>query len=127
MLGIAAVLFVSSAWAMIFTAMTAARSSGWSYTYDYPAGVVSHVAPSCGFSMEIFPVSYIDQNGQLATAWKTEVRNCYGGTTPAIEFEQFPRTDAVRFRFHYTELKVSNLNLSPDSALKRLGFRLAVI
>ena len=45
----------------------------------------------------------------------------------AIEFEQFPRTDAVRFRFHYTELKVTNLNLSPDSALKRLGFRLAVI
>jgi len=90
MLSIAVVLFVSSAWAMIFTAMTAARSSGWSYTYDYPAGAVSHVAPGCGFSMEIFPVSYIDQNGQLVTAWETEVRNCYGGTTRLSSLSNSP-------------------------------------
>jgi curved DNA-binding protein CbpA len=81
LLGLGAMLFVSSAWAVIFTAMTAAHSGGYNYTYDASAPSVAGGAPSCGFSMELFPVTYVDDRGRATTSWGTEVRNCYGGST----------------------------------------------
>jgi hypothetical protein len=78
---IAALIFVSSAWALIFTAMTAAHSAGSSYSYDGPVSALSAAAPGCGFSMEIFPVSSRDQHGRATTAWEPEIKNCYGGST----------------------------------------------
>lgn len=81
LLAIGVLMFVSSAWAVIFTAMTAAHSEGFIYGSDSSSGVVSQAAPSCGFSMEIFPVSFRDECGHVDTAWVTEVRNCYGGPT----------------------------------------------
>ena len=81
LLGLGAMLFVSSAWAVIFTAMTAAHSGGYSYAYDSSAPSVAGGAPSCGFSMEMFPVTYVDDRGRATTSWGTEVRNCYGGST----------------------------------------------
>ena len=81
LLGLGAMLFVSSAWAVIFTAMTAAHSGGYSYAYDSSAPSVAGGATSCGFSMEIFPVTYVDDRGRATTSWGTEVRNCYGGST----------------------------------------------
>jgi len=82
LLGLSAVLFVSSAWAVIFTAMNAAHSGGLNYAYDTsaPTGMVSS-SPSCGFSMEIYPVSYVDEQGRVKTEWGTDVHNCYGGST----------------------------------------------
>jgi hypothetical protein len=68
LLGLGAMLFVSSAWAVIFTAMTSAPS--------FAGG-----ASTCGYSMEMFPVTYVDDRGRATTAWGTEVRNCYGGST----------------------------------------------
>jgi hypothetical protein len=74
-------LFVSSAWAVIFTAMTAAHSGGYDYAYDSSTPSVAGSAPSCGFSMEMFPVTFVDDRGHSTTSWGTEVRNCYGGST----------------------------------------------
>lgn len=81
LLGLGAMLFVSSAWAVIFTAMTAAHSGGYNYAYDTAAPSVAGGAPSCGYSMEMFPVTYVDDRGRATTSWGTEVRNCYGGST----------------------------------------------
>jgi curved DNA-binding protein CbpA len=82
LLGLFAVLFVSSAWAVIFTAMNAAHSGGLNYAYDTsaPSGMVSS-SPSCGYSMEIYPVSYVDEHGRAKTEWGTDAHNCYGGST----------------------------------------------
>ena len=99
-LALGTLIFVSSAWAMIFTAMTAAHSGEAIYSYDSPISAASNAVPSCGFSMEIFPVSYRDQQGRIATAWETEVRNCYGGSTRLSSLiNSSPRT---RFAFDPT-------------------------
>jgi DnaJ domain len=81
LLGVFAMLFVSSAWAVIFTAMTAAHSGGYHYAFDSSAPSLAGGAPSCGFSMEMFPVTYVDEHGRATTTWGTDVRNCYGGST----------------------------------------------
>jgi hypothetical protein len=70
LLAIGALMFVSSAWAVIFTAMTAAHSAGSSYSYDGPVTGLSGGSPGCGFSMEIFPVAYVDERGHKTTAWE---------------------------------------------------------
>jgi hypothetical protein len=80
LLTVLAMLFVSSAWAVIFTAMTAAHSAGPGYGLDGAAPALAGGSSSCGFSMEMFPVNYVDQRGHLQTAWETEVHNCYGGS-----------------------------------------------
>jgi len=95
LLAVGALMFVSSAWAVIFTAMTAAHSAGLSYSYDGPVSGLSGGAPRCGFPMEIFPVSYVDERGHRTTAWETEVRNCYGGNTRLSSMPHFSR--APRF------------------------------
>jgi len=80
-----AVLFVSSAWAIIFTAMTVAHSAGSGYVYDgiAPSLAASSASASvsCGFSMEMFPVTIIDEHGKSQTAWEADVHNCYGGSS----------------------------------------------
>lgn len=82
LLGLFATLFVSSAWAVIFTAMTVAHSSGPVYAYEGSTPIVSGgSSSSCGYSMEIYPVSYVDQHGRVKTEWGTDVHNCYGGST----------------------------------------------
>ena len=81
LLTVLAMLFVSSAWAVIFTAMTAAHSGGSGYVYDAAGGTFTGASSDCGYSMEMFPVYYRDQQGRLQTSWETEVHNCYGGAT----------------------------------------------
>ena len=76
-----AMVFVSSAWAVIFTAMTAAHSGGYSYAYDRSAPSLTGGSSSCGFSMEMFPVTYLDEQGRAKTTWEADVHNCYGGST----------------------------------------------
>jgi curved DNA-binding protein CbpA len=76
-----AFVFVSSAWAAIFTAITAAHHSGSLQSLDAPRSFGAETSASCGFSMEIFPVSYTDEHGHQTTGWETDVRNCWGGST----------------------------------------------
>lgn len=76
-----AFLFVSSAWAVIFTAMTSMRYSASSRSLDVPRSFGAETSESCGFSMEIIPVTYTDERGHRSTAWETDVRNCWGGST----------------------------------------------
>jgi len=97
LLTLVAVLFVSSAWAVIFTAMTVAHSGGMGYIYDAAAPALSGASADCSFSMEIFPVDYVDQRGRLQTGWETEVRNCYGGATRLSNLPQPHQFRAARF------------------------------
>jgi curved DNA-binding protein CbpA len=76
-----AFLFVSSAWAVIFTTMTSVRYSASSRTLDAPRSFSADTSEGCGFSMEIVPVTYTDERGHRSTAWETDVRNCWGGST----------------------------------------------
>lgn len=92
-----AMLFVSSAWAVIFTAMTAAHSAGPSYVYDAATSALTGGSSSCGFSMEMFPVNYRDRQGRLQTAWETEVHNCYGGSTRLMSLPSLPQARTARF------------------------------
>jgi curved DNA-binding protein CbpA len=92
-----AMLFVSSAWAVIFTAMTAAHSAGPSHIFSGPSRSFAEATPSCSFSMEMFPVTYKDQRGRLTTAWETEVRNCYGGAAHMSSLPDLRQSRAVEF------------------------------
>lgn len=76
-----AFVFVSSAWAVIFTAMTSVRYSASSRSLDAPSSLGANTPESCGFSMEMIPVTYTDERGHRSMAWETEVRNCWGGST----------------------------------------------
>jgi len=97
LLTVFAMLFVSSAWAVIFAAMTAAHSAGPGYVYDAAAPAFNGTSSNCGFSMEMFPVNYVDQRGRVQTAWETEVHNCYGGGTRLTSLPRLRQPDASRF------------------------------
>lgn len=76
-----AFVFVSSAWAVIFVGMRSARYSMADYVFDAPSSFSAGVSQGCPISMEMFPVTYTDERGRLSTAWETDVRNCWGGST----------------------------------------------
>jgi DnaJ domain len=97
LLTVFAMLFVSSAWAVIFAAMTAAHSGGLGYVYDAAAPILNGESSDCGFSMEMYPVNYVDQRGRVQTAWETEVHNCYGGGTRFSTLPQLTQRRATRF------------------------------
>jgi curved DNA-binding protein CbpA len=80
LLGLFGLMFVSSAWAMIFTALTVAHSGGLGELYSWSSPSSTGASADCSFSMEMFPVTYIDERGHRATAWEAEAHNCYGGT-----------------------------------------------
>ncbi|HEY4900734.1 MAG TPA: hypothetical protein VIH91_07950 [Terriglobales bacterium] len=88
-----AVVFVSSAWAVIYTAISSARASALDYGFDTPSSFSADTSQGCAFSMEMFPVSYIDEHGRRSTAWETDVRNCWGGLTrvSSLPSPQVPR------------------------------------
>ena len=92
-----AVLFVSSAWVAIFTAMTVAHSAGARFAYDFSAPVVAESTTSCGYTMEMFPVNYKDQHGRVATGWATDIHNCWGGSTRITNMPQTWQPRAGRF------------------------------
>jgi molecular chaperone DnaJ len=76
-----ALLFVSTAWTVIFAAMTAAHSSGGGFFAESSTSSVAEAPVDCSFSMEMFPVSYLDARGRVKTGWETVVHNCWGGST----------------------------------------------
>jgi hypothetical protein len=80
LMALGAFVLVSSAWAVIFTVMTSAHSSASIYNADAPSPFTADASQGCRISMEMFPVSYTDEHGRPATAWDTEVRNCWGGS-----------------------------------------------
>ncbi len=79
-----AMVFVSSAWMVIFTVMTAAHSGGLTYAFDSSSPSVTGGASTCGFSMEMFPVTYTDAHGRANTTWGADVHNCYGGSARIV-------------------------------------------
>jgi curved DNA-binding protein CbpA len=81
LLSVFAFVFVSSAWAVIFAAMNSNHFSVADSGFDTPASFNVEASQNCAFSMEMFPVSYTDEHGRRSTAWETNVRNCWGGST----------------------------------------------
>ena len=77
-LSVFALLFITSAWAVIFSAMTAAHSAGASFVYEGTIPSRASGSSTCSFSMEMFPVSYLDERGMTQTDWEADVYNCYG-------------------------------------------------
>ena len=81
-LSIFAFVFVFTAWAVIFAAMRTARYSTSDDAFDVPSSSFNaNVSQSCSISMEMFPGTYTDERGRQSTAWETDVRNCWGGST----------------------------------------------
>jgi DnaJ-class molecular chaperone len=74
-------LFVSTAWTVIFAAMTSAHSGSNGYWFPDSSPVRTSASLECGYSMEMFPVTFTDQHGRRFTVWETDVRNCWGGPT----------------------------------------------
>ena len=81
-------LFVSSAWTVIFAGMTSAHSGSSGYSFAASPTLTTSVSFDCGYSMQMFPVTFTDQRGRHFTVWETDVRNCWGGSrvsgTPTI-------------------------------------------
>jgi curved DNA-binding protein CbpA len=75
------VLFVSTAWTVIFAAMTSAHSGSSGFSLGATSPITSSASLDCGYSMEMFPVTFTDPHGKRFTVWETDVRNCWGGST----------------------------------------------
>jgi curved DNA-binding protein CbpA len=73
-------LFVSTAWTVIFAAMTSAHSGSSGFSLGEASPITTSASLDCGYSMEMFPVSFTDQYGRRFTVWETEVHNCWGGS-----------------------------------------------
>jgi len=97
-------VFVSTAWAAIFTALTAAHSAGSGYLLDSARTAMAGGSGSCGYSMEIIPMNYVDDHGRTETGWVTKVSNCYGGSAQvsnlpaASQPRAFGTWDDLQFR-----------------------------
>jgi curved DNA-binding protein CbpA len=74
-------LFVSAAWTVIFAAMTSAHSGSTGYSFAEASQITTASSLDCGYSMEMFPVTFTDDHGRRFTVWETDVRNCWGGST----------------------------------------------
>ncbi|HKD83863.1 MAG TPA: J domain-containing protein [Terriglobales bacterium] len=72
-------LFISTAWTVIFAAMTSARSGSSGVSVAETSPITTSASLDCGYSMEMFPVTLTDQHGRPVTVWQTDVRNCWGG------------------------------------------------
>ena len=72
-------LFVSTAWTVIFAVMTSAHSGSSSFSFAEASPITTSARPDCGYSTEMFPVTLTDQHGRRVTVWETEVRNRWGG------------------------------------------------
>ena len=72
-------LFVPTAWTVIFAAMTSAHSGSSSFSFAEVSPITTSASLDCGYSMEMFPVTLTDQHGRRVTVWETDVRNCWGG------------------------------------------------
>jgi molecular chaperone DnaJ len=73
--------FVCSAWVVIYAAISSPHFLASDREYDTPSVLNAEASPGCAISMEMYPVSYIDERGRQSTAWETDVRNCWGGST----------------------------------------------
>jgi curved DNA-binding protein CbpA len=81
-LAVCALMVVPSAWALIFlTVRSAYYSKPKEISYALSSSYSADVSPNLGLTMEMFPVSYIDESGRRETAWETDIRNWWGGST----------------------------------------------
>jgi curved DNA-binding protein CbpA len=76
-----AFVFVSGTWALIFTVMTTTRYAIADNSPGAQSSFNADASQTCAISMEMYPVTYIDEHGRQSTAWETDVRNCWGGST----------------------------------------------
>ena len=83
-LAVCALMFVSSAWAVIFTTIRSARPSLLDEISYTPSTVSAAASPDLGLTIEMFPVIYTDDHGRLATAWEADVHNWWGGSTKIL-------------------------------------------
>ena len=71
-------LLVSTAWTVIFAAMTSAHSGSSGFSIADTSPIATSASLDCGYSMEMFPVTLTAQHGRRVTVWETDVRNCWG-------------------------------------------------
>jgi curved DNA-binding protein CbpA len=76
-----AFMFVCSAWVVIYAAISSSHFSTPDYAFDSPSSFNVTASQSFAISMEMFPVTYIDERGRRSTGWEANVRNCWGGPT----------------------------------------------
>ena len=74
-------LFVSTAWMAIFAAMISAHSGSSGYSLAESSPITTAASVDCGYSMEMFPITFTDNHGKRFTVWEADVRNCWGGST----------------------------------------------
>jgi curved DNA-binding protein CbpA len=75
------ILFVFTAWAVIFVAISSPNFLAADSRFDTPSSVDADASQGCSISMEMFPVTYTDERGRQSTAWETSAHNCWGGST----------------------------------------------
>ena len=75
------ILFVFTAWAVIFVAISSPNFWAADYRFDKPSSFNADASEGCSISMEMFPVTYTDERGRQSTAWETSAHNCWGGST----------------------------------------------
>lgn len=93
-----ALVIVCSAWTLIFAAMNAAHAGVAPFSFGKGETYAGASSADCGFSMEIFPVKYIDQRGRVTTGWETDVHNCWGGSARLTNLPDSMSADISGYR-----------------------------
>jgi curved DNA-binding protein CbpA len=96
MMGVIALMIISSAWTVIYNSMRLAHSGGFSFTTEAKAASLVDASYSCSYSMEIVPVIAIDERGRRSVEWEASMQNCYGGATRVSPGRQFSTVPQVR-------------------------------
>ena len=80
-----AMLFVSTAWALIYSALSVAHDSGYGMsrvTFEAPlSSRAVEFSADCTPTMEIVPINYVDERGRASTLLETDLHACWGGST----------------------------------------------
>ena len=74
-------VLLSSAWVAILTAVAIRHYSRSRYASEGPWSLPAEAFQDSTFSMEMYPVSYTDELGRRTTAWETDIRSSWGGST----------------------------------------------
>jgi hypothetical protein len=96
LLAVVSVMFVSSAWTVIYNTMKAAHAGGFSFAPEARVATLAQPASDCSYSMEIIPVISMDARGRRTVLWEAEMQNCYGGAARVAGRPQFTTTPQTR-------------------------------
>ena len=81
---------LSIAWVAVLTAVVSRHCAASSYSSDSPWSFSSEAVQNSTFSLDMYPVTYTDEQGRRSTAWETHIRSPWGGSARVLSLPDLP-------------------------------------